>query len=173
MRETHPRRERNQKRTRDRSSYGTNRDGGRFGDENTGNHKPHSKHRNKKSTRDSRNPRTDDGPSRPPRPGTKPARDENKTSMVDISNNKIIKSWKMDEFDEKRTKYSTENMSPAELDRLTDINSEDFDPMAVLYTDKKFTIGKTHDCVSGLLRKWDVEDGTVVHKQETFKNEPE
>ena len=171
MRETNPRRERNQKRTRDRSSYGTNRDRGRFDDGNTGNRKP--KHRNQKSTRDGRNPRTDDGTSRPPRPGTKPARDENKTSMVDISNNKIVKNWKMDEFDEKRAKYSTENMSPTELDRLTDINSDDFDPMAVLYTDKKFTIGKTHDCVSGLLRKWDVEDGTVVHKQETFKNKPE
>ena len=79
--------------------------------------------------------------------------------------------WKMDEFDEKQAKYSTENMSPTELDRLTDFNSDDFDPLAALYTDQKHTSGKAHDCVAQLLRKWDLEDGTIVQKQETFKTE--
>jgi len=77
--------------------------------------------------------------------------------------------WKMDEFDEKQAKYSTKNMSHTELDRLTDFNSNDFDPLAALYTDKKLTTGKAHDSVAQLLRKWDLEDGNIVQKQETFK----
>ena len=159
MRETNSRRERNPKRTRDRRSYGANRDRGHFDDEN--NHRPNNKQRSQKSTGADRTTRTDNVS----RTGSKQAvRDENKRLQ-----DKTIKSWKMDEFDQKRAKYSTENMSPTELNHLTDINSDDFDPMAVLYTDKKFTSGKTHDCVNQLLRKWDVEDGTIVHKPETFK----
>ena len=147
MWETNPRRERNSKRTRDRRSNVSNRDRDRFDEEN--NHRPNNK-RNQKAIGPRR--MTDNAPPRPQPPDQTP-------------------KWNMDEFDEKRAKYSTENMSPTELDRLTDLNSDDFDPLAALYTDQKHTSGKAHDCVAQLLRKWDLEDGTIVQKQETFKNE--
>ena len=152
MRETNARRERNSKRSRDRRSNVANRDRGRFDDEN--NHRPHSKQRNQKAIGTRR--MTDNVPTRPQR--------TDKTSVK-------TPKWKMDEFDEKQAKYSTENMSPTELDRLIDLNSDDFDPLAALYTNKKLTFGKAHDCVAQLLRKWDLEDGTIVQKQETFQNE--
>ena len=146
MRELNTRRERNSKRTRDRRSNVSNRGRSRFDEEN--NHRPNNK-RNQKAIGTQR--MTDNGPPRPQPPDKTP-------------------KWNMDEFDENRAKYSTENMSPTELDRLTDLNSDDFDPLAALYTDKKLTTGKAHDCVAQLLRKWDLEDGTIVQKQETFKN---
>ena len=75
----------------------------------------------------------------------------------------------MDEFDEKTEKYSTRNMSETKLNRLTDFLSDDFDPLAALYTDKKLKSGKTHDCVAQLIAKWDLIDGKIVQKQEIFK----
>ena len=147
MRELNTRRERNSKRTRDRRSNVSNRGRSRFDEEN--NHRPNNK-RNQKAIGTQR--MTDNGPPRPQPPDKTP-------------------KWNMDEFDENRAKYSTENMSPTELDRLTDLNSDDFDPLAALYTDKKLTTGKAHDCVAQLMRKWDLEDGTIVQKQETFKND--
>ena len=152
MRETNARRERNSKRSRDRRSNVANRDRGRYDDEN--HHRPHSKQRNQKVIGTRR--MTDNASPRPQR--------TDKTSAK-------TPKWKMDEFDEKQAKYSTENMSPTELDRLIDLTSDDFDPLAALYTNKKLTFGKTHDCVAQLLRKWDLEDGTIVQKQETFQNE--
>ena len=151
MRETNVSRERNSKRSRDRRSNVTNRDRGRFDDEN--NHRRYRKQRNQKSTGTRR--MTDNAPPRPQHTEVTPCK---------------TPSWKMDEFDEKQAKYSTENMLPDQLDRLTDLCSDDFDPLAALYTNKKLISGKAHDCVAQLLRKWDLEDGTIVQKQETFKN---
>jgi len=142
--------ERNSKRTRDRRRDFTNRDRGRYDDEN--NHKT-CKQERKKST------------------GTRLIKDiarprSQRTECAQASElDRHARKWKMDEFDEKQAKYSIENMSPTELDRLTDLNSDDFDPISTLYTNKKLTCGKTHDCVAQLLRKWDIEDGTIVQKQ--------
>merc|ERR1712062_421466 len=65
-----------------------------------------------------------------------------------------------DVFSQNKEKYSTKNISVAKLDELTDITSDSFNPMAAIYTDKKYAT-RPSDCVSQLLAKWDKEDGKI------------
>lgn len=73
-----------------------------------------------------------------------------------------------DSFDQKREMYSIKNINSSKLNKLTNISSDSFDPLAAIYTDKKYT-GRPSDCVSQLMAKWDREDGKIKEKTEPKK----